>query len=130
MKWSRPVGGIRGQISTHGSTHLHPPTSIPPRPLTPQIAQEGLLDAEGFYWIPNLAGPTTLAARGTAWLYPFVDGAPPVGWDEAGRYLVLPTLLVVAQYISSKIITPPVRWAQRALLGFIWLHAGGGALAV
>ncbi|KIZ06714.1 Inner membrane ALBINO3-like protein 1 [Monoraphidium neglectum] len=72
------------------------------------VAQEGLLDAEGFYWIPNLAGPTSIAARGTEWLFPFVDGAPPIGWDLAGRYLVLPVLMVVAQWISSSIITPPI----------------------
>ncbi len=27
------------------------------------MASEGLLDTEGFFWIPNLAGPTTIAAR-------------------------------------------------------------------
>ena len=56
---------------------------------------------QGFYWLPSLAGPTTIAARqsgsGTAWLLPFVDGAPASGWDEALPYLVLPTLLVAAQ---------------------------------
>jgi len=48
-----------------------------------------------------LAGPTTIAARqsgsGTAWLFPFVDGAPASGWDQALPYLVLPVLLVAAQ---------------------------------
>lgn len=72
------------------------------------MAQEGLLDAEGFYWLPNLAGPTSITTRGTEWLYPFVDGAPPIGWDDASRYLILPVLMVVAQWISSSIITPPV----------------------
>lgn len=47
---------------------------------------------QGFYWIPSLAGPTTLAAQkagaGTAWLFPFVDGAPPIGWELASHYLV------------------------------------------
>jgi YidC/Oxa1 family membrane protein insertase len=75
---------------------------------TQQVAQEGLLDAEGFYWLPNLAGPTSITTRGTEWLYPFVDGAPPIGWDDASRYLILPVLMVVAQWISSSIITPPV----------------------
>ena len=30
----------------------------------------------------------------TAWLFPFVDGQPPIGWEDAARYLVLPVLLV------------------------------------
>jgi len=57
--------------------------------------------AQGFYWIPSLAGPTTVAARqsgsGTAWLLPFVDGAPASGWDEALPYLALPVMLIIAQ---------------------------------
>lgn len=48
------------------------------------------------------------AGGGTAWLWPLVDGAPPIGWDEASRYLVLPVLLVITQFISSAVITPPV----------------------
>lgn len=36
---------------------------------------KGLL-TEGFFWIPSLAGPTTISARqtggGTSWLFPFV----------------------------------------------------------
>ncbi|EOY00756.1 OxaA/YidC-like membrane insertion protein isoform 4 [Theobroma cacao] len=39
------------------------------------VANEGLL-TEGFFWIPSLAGPTTIAARqngsGISWLFPFV----------------------------------------------------------
>lgn len=81
----------------------------PPAP--PQVAKEGLLDTEGFYWIPNLAGPTSIDVRGTEWLFPFVGGAPPIGWDDGARYLALPLLLIAAQYVSSSIITPPVRRA-------------------
>lgn len=36
---------------------------------------KGLL-TEGFFWIPSLAGPTTVAARqngsGISWLFPFI----------------------------------------------------------
>ncbi|KAE8707277.1 Inner membrane protein PPF-1 [Hibiscus syriacus] len=56
---------------------------------------------EGFIWIPSLAGPTTIAARhngsGIYWLFPFVDGHPPLGWSDTFVYLVLPVLLVVSQ---------------------------------
>lgn len=37
-----------------------------------------------------------------------MDGVPPIGWDEASRYLVLPILLVIAQFVSSAVISPPV----------------------
>lgn len=76
------------------------------------VSQQGLLDAEGFFWIPSLAGPTTVeeqrAGNGLIWLYPFVNDEPPIGWESACRYLVLPVLLVTAQYISTSIISPPV----------------------
>lgn len=39
------------------------------------LFNQGLL-TEGFFWIPSLAGPTTIAARqsgsGVSWLFPFV----------------------------------------------------------
>nr|ADI46937.1 ALB3_1m [Volvox carteri f. nagariensis] len=76
------------------------------------VANGGLLDTQGFYWIPSLAGPTTLAQRqsglGTSWLFPFVDGAPPIGWGAAATYLVLPVLLVLVQYVSSYLTNPPI----------------------
>ena len=73
------------------------------------LAQEGLLEKEGFFWIPSLAAPTSIAARqagsGTAWLLPLDEnGAPPIGWEAAAPYLVLPVLLVVAQYASNAIL--------------------------
>ncbi|KAK9804849.1 hypothetical protein WJX72_008595 [[Myrmecia] bisecta] len=104
------------------------------------VAGEGLLDAEGFYWLPSLAGPTTIAARragsGLEWLVPFQDGHPPIGWHDAGAYLLLPFLLVVAQYISSAIITPPVdpedpnANTNRALFAFLPLMIGYFSLNV
>ncbi|XP_072976003.1 inner membrane protein PPF-1, chloroplastic isoform X1 [Typha angustifolia] len=74
------------------------------------VANEGLL-TEGFFWIPSLGGPTTIAARqsgaGISWLIPFVDGHPPLGWSDTIAYLVLPVLLVVSQYVSMEIMKPP-----------------------
>ncbi|WCJ38623.1 OxaA/YidC-like membrane insertion protein [Euphorbia peplus] len=71
------------------------------------VADEGLL-TEGFFWIPSLAGPTTVAARqsgsGISWLFPFIDGHPPLGWSDTLAYLVLPVLLVISQYISVQIM--------------------------
>ena len=73
------------------------------------LAQEGLLEKEGFFWIPSLSAPTSIAARqagsGTAWLLPLDEsGAPPIGWEAAAPYLVLPVLLVIAQYVSTAIL--------------------------
>lgn len=74
------------------------------------VADEGLL-TEGFFWIPSLAGPTALAARdagsGMSWLLPLTDGAPPVGWEDAIAYLVMPVLLTASQFVSQAIISPP-----------------------
>ncbi|XP_040994062.1 inner membrane protein PPF-1, chloroplastic-like isoform X1 [Juglans microcarpa x Juglans regia] len=74
------------------------------------VANEGLL-TEGFFWIPSLAGPTTIAARqsgsGVSWLFPFVDGHPPLGWYDTAAYLVLPVLLVASQYFSMELMKPP-----------------------
>lgn len=90
----------------------------------------------GFYWIPTLAGPTSLDNRGTEWLFPLVDGAPPIGWDAASHYLVLPVLLVACQYISSAIVSPPIdpnaenANQQRFLYTFLPLMVGYFALNV
>ncbi|KAI5666049.1 hypothetical protein M9H77_15902 [Catharanthus roseus] len=74
------------------------------------VANEGLL-TEGFFWIPSLGGPTTIAARqsgsGISWLFPFVDGHPPLGWHDTAAYLVLPALLIISQYVSMEIMKPP-----------------------
>uniref|UniRef100_A0A0R0H2G1 Membrane insertase YidC/Oxa/ALB C-terminal domain-containing protein n=1 Tax=Glycine max TaxID=3847 RepID=A0A0R0H2G1_SOYBN len=79
------------------------------------VANEGLL-TEGFLWIPSLGGPTTIAARqsgaGISWLFPFVDGHPPLGWQDTAAYLVLPILLVVSQYVSMEIMKPPQVYKQ------------------
>lgn len=44
---------------------------------------------------------------GSSWLFPLTNGAPPIGWHDAIAYLVLPVLLIVSQYASQKIISPP-----------------------
>jgi len=72
------------------------------------VAARGALDDQGFFFIPTLSGPVSFADRqagvGLQWLYPFVDGHPPIGWETAWRYLVLPVSLVFAQIISSKVL--------------------------
>ncbi|PNT73805.1 hypothetical protein BRADI_1g01900v3 [Brachypodium distachyon] len=102
------------------------------------VANEGLL-TEGFFWIPSLAGPTTIAARqsgqGISWLFPFTDGHPPLGWSDTLAYLVLPVLLVISQYVSAQIMQPsqsndPSQQGAQAALKFLPLLIGYFALSV
>ncbi|KAK7312021.1 hypothetical protein RJT34_10563 [Clitoria ternatea] len=102
------------------------------------VADEGLL-TEGFFWIPSLAGPTTIAARqngsGISWLFPFVDGHPPLGWPDTLAYLVLPVLLVASQYISVQIMqssqpNDPDMKSSQALTKLLPLMIGYFALSV
>lgn len=97
------------------------------------VADEGLL-TEGFFWIPSLAGPTKLNG-GLGWLT-LQDGAPPLGWHDTAAYLVLPVLLVISQYVSTKIISPPSnandpsQQQTQAILKFIPLMIGWFSLSV
>ncbi|XP_008664855.1 ALBINO3-like protein 1, chloroplastic isoform X1 [Zea mays] len=102
------------------------------------VANEGLL-TEGFFWIPSLAGPTTIAAQqngqGISWLFPFTDGHPPLGWSDTLAYLVLPVLLVISQYISSQVMQPPQsndpsQQGAQAVTKFLPLLIGYFALSV
>lgn len=69
--------------------------------------------------------PAAVAEQGSglSWLFPFQDGAPPIGWHDATAYLVLPLLLVASQYVSQKIVSPqsndPQQQQTQAILGFI-----------
>ncbi|CAA6668234.1 unnamed protein product [Spirodela intermedia] len=102
------------------------------------VANEGLL-TEGFFWIPSLAGPITIASRqsgtGTSWLFPFVDGHPPLGWSDTIAYLVLPVLLVFSQYASAQILQPtqandPNQSSAQAVTKILPLMIGYFALSV
>ncbi|GAB2280565.1 ALBINO3-like protein 1, chloroplastic [Dionaea muscipula] len=102
------------------------------------VANEGLL-AEGFFWIPSLAGPTTIASRqngaGVSWLFPFVDGHPPLGWSDTLAYLVLPVLLIISQYVSIQITqssqpNDPSLKSSKAITQFLPLIIGYFALSV
>jgi YidC/Oxa1 family membrane protein insertase len=98
-----------------------------------QLSQEGLLN-EGFFWIPSLAGPVSSYNQGLSWLYPFVNGAPPIGWADAIAYLILPILLVVSQLYMQQMMTPPTSDPQQAsmqsIMKFMPLMFGYFALVV
>ncbi|CAG9465754.1 unnamed protein product [Pedinophyceae sp. YPF-701] len=102
-------------------------------------AEEGLLK-EGFFFIPSLGGPTSIEMRdggsGLSWLFPFVDGQPPVGWHDAGAYLILPILLVVSQVVSMRMMQPatqsddPAAQQTQAILKFLPFMLGWFSLNV
>ncbi|KAK4537474.1 hypothetical protein CDCA_CDCA12G3499 [Cyanidium caldarium] len=75
------------------------------------LAQENRLTS-GFFFLPSLQGPVQQGGSLSAWLFPFKDGAPPVGWHDAIAYLVLPCLLVVTQIVSQRLLQPPQQDAQ------------------
>jgi YidC/Oxa1 family membrane protein insertase len=97
------------------------------------LAQEGTIN-EPFLWVPNLVGPT-FGERSTDWLTSnWVDGVPPMGWEDTIAYLSLPLLLVIAQSISLRVLTPPsddpqVQQTQR-ILKYLPLLLGYFALSV
>lgn len=70
------------------------------------LASENKLN-EPFLWLPSLQGPVSSTGKGLdTWLYPLVDGAPPIGWHDALCYLILPVILMVNQYLTTKLVTP------------------------
>lgn len=71
------------------------------------LASDDLLN-ESFLWLPSLQGPVAKTGQGlNTWLFPLVNGAPPIGWHDALCYLVLPVVLVITQFYSQKLLTPP-----------------------
>lgn len=71
------------------------------------LAADNLL-AEPFLWLPSLQGPVSKTGQGlSTWLYPLVDGAPPIGWHDALCYMILPVVLVATQFYSQRLMQPP-----------------------
>lgn len=81
-----------------------------------------------FFHVEVIIGPClvnvvipAVQGMGTSWLFPFENGAPPVGWHDAGAYLILPVLLIISQVVSQKIISPPKSAdpSQQQMQGFL-----------
>eukprot|EP00596_Hydrurales_sp_CCMP1899_P009004 CAMPEP_0119041616 /NCGR_PEP_ID=MMETSP1177-20130426/12673_1 /TAXON_ID=2985 /ORGANISM="Ochromonas sp, Strain CCMP1899" /LENGTH=364 /DNA_ID=CAMNT_0007007807 /DNA_START=163 /DNA_END=1257 /DNA_ORIENTATION=- len=89
---------------------------------------------EPFLWIPNLEGPV-FGDRNTAWLTEgWVNNVPHLGWEQTLAYLSIPALLVLAQSVSLRILTPPsddpaVQSSQR-ILKYLPLMIGYFSLSV
>lgn len=65
---------------------------------------------------------------GFSWLFSWQNGAPPLGWPETIAYLVLPVGLVVSQYVTQRILSPPSddpqQQSSQAILKFLPLMIG------
>lgn len=65
---------------------------------------------------------------GFSWLFSMQNGAPPLGWHDTICYLVLPVGLVVSQFFTQKILSPPSDDPQQqqsqAILKFLPLLIG------
>jgi len=65
---------------------------------------------EPFLWIPSLAGPVT-GSPSLEWLTSSqsqTEYIPSLGWEETGRYLILPLTLIASQVITQRISNPEV----------------------
>ena len=77
----------------------------------------------------SLIVPPSLQGGGFSWLFPFQNGAPPIGWHDAICYLILPAALVASQFITQKILSPstpndPQAQQTNAILKFLPLMIG------
>ncbi|CAI0425995.1 unnamed protein product [Linum tenue] len=80
------------------------------------VADEGLL-TEGFFWIPTLSGPTSIAARqsgsGISWLFPFVVSLlffPDMKRDEKAVNSSLESKFGFVWILSAQDGHPPLGW--------------------
>jgi len=97
------------------------------------MANENILD-QPFFFLPSLQGPVATMGQGIKWLYPLVDGAPPIGWNSAIAYLVCPVVLVLTQVYSQRVMSPPsddpAQKQTQQVLQFLPLLFGYFALSV
>lgn len=72
------------------------------------LATENRLN-EPFLWLPNLEGPTYGAdpASANQWLTSgWVNGVPPLGWEDTIAFLTIPVLLIITQTLSQQLMQP------------------------
>jgi len=90
------------------------------------IKKLALADAhfkEPFLWIPSLAGPAESGSPSLDWLLSSKSASgfePQVGWFDAGRYLILPIVLVATQLSLAK-LTSAQKEPDALTLTFPWI---------
>lgn len=89
---------------------------------------------EPFLWLPSLEGPVYGAdpTKGSAWLFEgWTNGVPSLGWEDTIAFLILPVFLVISQFLSMELMTPPESKAQQpAFLKVLPLMIGWFSLNV
>ena len=81
-----------------------------------------------------ISGPV-FGGRSTEWLTNgWVDNVPSLGWEDTVAYLSIPVMLVIAQSVSLRILTPPsddpaMQQSQR-ILKYLPLMIGYFSLSV
>lgn len=89
---------------------------------------------ESFLWLPDLDGPV-YGERSADWIFANWNNlTPSLGWHDTIAYLTIPALLIIAQSISLKVLTPPsddpaVQQSQR-ILKYLPLLLGYFSLSV
>jgi len=74
-----------------------------------RLAEKNPHFKEPFLWIPSLSGPVEIGKPNLDWLIKsqYEDHFEPlIGYVDAGRYLILPILLVGSQFYTQKISAP------------------------
>jgi YidC/Oxa1 family membrane protein insertase len=89
---------------------------------------------ESFLWLPDLDGPV-YGERSADWLFANWNSfTPSLGWHDTIAYLTIPALLIIAQTISLRVLTPPsddpaIQQSQR-ILKYLPLLLGYFSLSV
>jgi YidC/Oxa1 family membrane protein insertase len=71
-----------------------------------QLSDKNPHAKEPFLWIPSLSGPTDTQNLGFDWLLKSQSSEefiPLVGWEDAPRYCILPTILIISQFITQSV---------------------------
>jgi len=80
-----------------------------------RLAENNVHCKDPFLWIPSLSGPVEPGKPSLDWLLKsqYTDHFEPlIGWQSAGQYCVLPVLLVISQFVTTKISNPQGSQAQ------------------
>eukprot|EP00608_Synchroma_pusillum_P004704 CAMPEP_0198428744 /NCGR_PEP_ID=MMETSP1452-20131203/6755_1 /TAXON_ID=1181717 /ORGANISM="Synchroma pusillum, Strain CCMP3072" /LENGTH=384 /DNA_ID=CAMNT_0044149141 /DNA_START=65 /DNA_END=1219 /DNA_ORIENTATION=+ len=101
-----------------------------------ELANDNLIE-EPFLWIPNLEGPV-YGEQTPAWLFQNWQGTtPPLGWHDTLLFMSIPAILVLAQTVSMRLLSPPADTAKdpaaattNRILAYLPLMIGWFSLSV
>lgn len=100
-----------------------------------KLAEKNPHAKEPFLWIPSLSGPVEAGNPSLDWLLKSQSDKefiPLVGWENAGKYCILPFVLVISQFATQKLTAPSTQSASGpagAIVGIIPIVIGFTALS-